>query len=319
MTGFSADWLTLREPFDEAARALAWPALGRHVDALRPHATSGLPLPLSVLDLACGTGANLRALAPRLGGAQTWRLVDHDPALLAALPHAMARWAREHGYRIDTGQGQGAGLRIEGAGFSAKLVTVCVDLASGLDSIALGQPDLITASALLDLVSAGWLDKLINQASGAGTAVLCALTVDGRTEWQPPDAADATVHRLFAQNQRRDKGLGPALGPAAGSHADRCLAAAHYAVVQARSDWMIDAAGDQPHAPAMLAAMIEGMADAAIAQQPDAFDDVRAWQARRMASIGHTHLRVGHVDLMALPARRPGPDPTIGRRPSETP
>ncbi len=319
MTGFSAGWLALREPFDEAARALAWPALDRHVEGLRQPAASGLSPPLSVLDLACGTGANVRALAPRLGGAQSWRTVDHDPALLAALPHAMARWAHDQGYRIDIGQVDGAGLRIEGPGFSAELVTVCADLASGLGSIALGQPELITASALLDLVSARWLDKLINQACGVGAAVLCALTVDGRTEWEPPDADDAAVHRLFALHQRRDKGFGPALGPAAGLYAGRCLAAAHYAVVQARSDWVIDVAGDPAHAPAMLAALIEGMADAAVAQQPDAFDDVRNWQARRMALIGRTRLRVGHVDLIALPAQRPGPDPTIGRRPSETP
>jgi len=319
MSGFSVDWLVLREPFDAAARAVAWPTLGRQLDAIRRPATSGTPAPLSVLDLACGTGANLRVLAPRLGGAQTWQLVDHDPALLAALPHAMAGWAHDHGYRLETRHRNGAGLRAEGPGFSAELVTVCADIGNGLASIADGQPQLVTASALLDLVSVRWLQNLVHHACGAGAAVLCALTVDGRTEWGPPDAADAAVHRLFALHQRRDKGFGPALGPSAGSRAGRCLAAAHYTVLQTNSDWVIDAAGGQPQATAMLAAMIEGMAAAAIAQQPDALDTVRAWQARRMALIGRTLLRVGHLDLMAVPARRPGPDPTPGRHPSETP
>ena len=319
MTGFSANWLALREPFDAAARAMAWPTLGRQVDAIRPPAASSALAPLRVLDLACGTGANLRALAPRLGGAQTWQLVDHDPALLAALAQAMARWAHDLGYRLDTGHRDGAGLRVVGCGFSAELVTVCADLGGGLATIATERPQLVTASALLDLVSAPWLAKLIHDASDAGAAVLCALTVDGRTEWDPPDAADAAVHRLFALHQRRDKGFGPALGPCAGVHAGRCLAAAHYSVVQAPSDWVIDAAGGEPQASVMVAAMLGGMADAAIAQQPDACDTVRAWQARRMALIGHTQLRVGHVDLMAVPAQRPGPDPTTGRSPSQTP
>lgn len=319
MTGFSSDWLAMREPFDTAARAIAWPTLGRHVDAMRATATSDAPAPLRVLDLACGTGANLRALAPRLGGAQIWQLVDHDPALLAALPHAMARWAHDLGYRLDAGQPDGAGLRAEGPGFSALLVTRCADISSGLAGIASDAPQLVTTSALLDLVSARWLDDLIHHASAAGAAVLCALTVDGRTEWSPPDAADAAVHRLFALHQRRDKGFGPALGPLAAAHTGRALAAAHYTVVQAASDWVIDATGDLPQALAIVAAMIEGMAGAAIAHQPDARDMVRAWQTRRVALMGRTRLCVGHVDLMAVPAPRPGPGPTTGPSPSETP
>jgi SAM-dependent methyltransferase len=320
MTGFSADWLALREPFDAAARAVAWPTLGPQIDAIRPPPTTGAPpAPLRVLDLACGTGANLRALAPRLGGAQVWQLVDHDPALLAALPQAMTRWADQRGYRLDIGHRDGTRLCAEGPGFRAELVTVCADLGRGLAGIAIGQPQLVTASALLDLVSAHWLENLIHDACDVGAAVLCALTVDGRTEWDPPDTADVAVHRLFALHQRRDKGFGPALGPSAGAHAGQCLAAAHYTVVQADSDWVIDAAGGQPHTPAMLAAMVDGMADAAIAQRPEAFGPVRAWQARRVALLGRTRLRVGHQDLMAVPTRLPGPDPTTGRSPSETP
>ena len=319
MTGFNADWLALREPFDAAARAMAWPTFGPRVDAIRPLETWHTPTPLRVLDLACGSGANLRALAPRLGGAQLWQMVDHDPALLAVLPHAMASWAQVHGYRIDTGHDDGAGLRIEGSGFSAELVTVRADLGRGLDAISIGQPHLVTASALLDLVSARWIDNLVRHACGAGAALLCSLTVDGRTGWDPPDAADAAVHRLFAQHQRRDKGFGPALGPSASACAARCLAAAKYSVAQAQSDWVIDATGSQPEATALVAAMIEGMASAAIAQQPQATDMVRAWQARRLALIGRTQLRVGHVDLMALPVQRPDPDPTTGRRPWQTP
>ena len=319
MTGFNADWLALREPFDAAARALAWPTLSPLVAALRRHTTADAAAPLRVLDLACGSGTNLRALAPRLGGQQSWRLVDHDPALLAALPQAMASWAQQQGYRFDSGDAAGASMRIAGPGFAVDLHTQCADLGSGLDTVAIDQHDLITASALLDLASARWIDTLVHHASGAGAAVFCALTVAGRIEWDPPDAADAQVHRLFALHQQRDKGFGPALGPAAGAFAIGGLAATHYAVLQANSDWVIDAAGGAPNAQSMLIALLQGMADAAIAQQPDAGDLMHAWQGRRMAMMGRTQLRVGHVDFMAMPALRPGPDPTTGRRASQSP
>ena len=87
MTGFSADWLGLREPADTAARP---PDL---VDWIAP----SLPRDRSVhvLDLATGTGSNLRYLAPRLGGLQQWVLADHDPALLGAMPERLAAWRQE--------------------------------------------------------------------------------------------------------------------------------------------------------------------------------------------------------------------------------
>src|SRR5215204_2554905 len=80
MAGFSAEWLALREPVDHAARSID---LTRTVlDALPRDA------PQRILDLAAGTGSNLRYLRragserPRPPNAE-WLLVDRDPALLA--------------------------------------------------------------------------------------------------------------------------------------------------------------------------------------------------------------------------------------------
>ncbi|WP_382325041.1 hypothetical protein ACFJI0_11525 [Hydrogenophaga sp. UC242_53] len=77
---FSADWLQQREPFDTAARDEA----ARHLQlAARFHAMAPpAGTPWRVIDLGCGTGANQRWLAPRLGGPQQWLVVDHDAALL---------------------------------------------------------------------------------------------------------------------------------------------------------------------------------------------------------------------------------------------
>ena len=85
--GFSADWLQRREPFDAAARAATAPRLKlqQRLVAWRPSGNA----PLRVIDLACGTGANLRWLAPQLGGRQQWLVVDHDAALLRRWPAAL--------------------------------------------------------------------------------------------------------------------------------------------------------------------------------------------------------------------------------------
>lgn len=290
MSGFSADWLALREPFDAAARAQA--------DAVAATAAAWLgPAPRHIVDLACGTGANLRALAPRLGRAQHWRLVDHDDALLAALPGALADWGRRCGHRVSTTEG--GTLAIAGAGFDATVTCQHLDLAHQLPALALPPGALLTASALLDLVSARWLDQLVALAAGARASLLFTLSVDGRVAWDPADPADDLVHAAFSAHQRRDKGFGPALGGTAVAEALARLSAAGWLTHTARSDWRIDGA----QSPAMLQSLIDGSTAAAIEQAPAERDEVLAWQARRSARRAATRLLIGHLDLAARSLR----------------
>ncbi|RZL90277.1 MAG: class I SAM-dependent methyltransferase [Variovorax sp.] len=294
MTAFSADWLALREPFDHAARSEAAPALDLRAVALRLRGSASV---LGVIDLACGTGANLRALAPRLGGSQRWLMVDHDPALLSTLPDALGAWARSHGFILHADAER---LRIEGQGWDAELRPLRIDLALAMDAVPFAEAQLVTASALLDLVSASWLDTLLRHASARNAAMLFALTVDGRTAWEPGMAGDAEVHALFTEHQCRDKGFGAALGAEAVAFAAQRLSAAGYRVTQARSDWCIDASAG-PDAVAMANAMIEGMAAAALEQDPTAGVLVSEWRARRLAAMDRSRLRVGHLDVLAMP------------------
>ena len=288
MSGFSADWLSLREPFDAAARAEA--------EAVATIAAGWLgPAPRRIVDLACGTGANLRALAPRLGRGQHWQLVDHDAALLAALPEALRRWAAGRRYAVMSSAG--GTLAIDGPGFDATVTCQALDLARELPALPLPPGALVTASALLDLVSAPWLDGLIAWATPAHAALLFSLNVDGRVAWQPADAADDAVQAAFAAHQRRDKGFGPALGPTAVAEASARLQAAGWRVESARSDWRIDGA----QSPAMLQALIDGTAAAALEQAPAMCDAIAAWQQRRTACRPATRLMLGHVDLAARP------------------
>jgi hypothetical protein len=296
MSGFSADWLHLREPFDLAARETAAVALGLPA-RLAPWRAQAPDEALAVIDLACGHGANLRALAPSLGGAQHWRLVDHDPALLAAVPEALAAWAHRNKYRFMLESGAEQAPAIDGPGFRAEVVCQRVDLARDLASLDFGEAPLITASALLDLVSTPWLQTLIDKASAAGAAMVFGLTVDGSTTWTPADPGDELVRGHFDQHQRRDKGFGPALGSQAAAIALQQLAAGGYETLQTQTDWVIDGA----LAPQMQRSIVEGMAAAALEQNPAAQDAVRSWKSRRCAAIRNSRLRVGHVDIAATP------------------
>ncbi len=179
MTGFSEQWLALREPADTRARdenlAARLAQVTRHRSRLR------------VLDLGCGTGANFRYLSRHLGGDQEWLLVDNDASLFEQI-----------------------------RGDSHYSVTALnLDLASGLNDLEFGPDVLVTASALLDLVSEKWLEQLVDHCRRGSCAALFALTYDGSISFSPEDEDDERVRRFVNRHQLRDKGFGPALGPAA--------------------------------------------------------------------------------------------------------
>src|SRR5207342_3212769 len=159
MSGFSAEWLKLREPYDLLARNAA--VLDTVFNLL-----AGKPS-VALVDLACGTGSTFRALSPRISARQTWRLVDHDLGLLARVPPS--------------------------APPSINVSAVPIDLKRDLEAAFDSAADLITTSALLDLVSSDWLNRLALEAAARRWPVYAALSYDGRAELAPADPTDRRI------------------------------------------------------------------------------------------------------------------------------
>ena len=286
MSSFSAEWLASREPADAAARSATI------TDAIVARfARRSLA---RVLDLGAGTGANARYLAPHLPARQAWLLVDYDEALLSAVPDRLRAWAARAGWTAHV-DGPRA-VTVAGAGREHLFETRAANLASLDDPRLFEARDLVTASALLDLVSDAWLGSLVARCREASADVLFALSYDGRLHCTPEDSGDAEIRRLVNAHQRRDKGFGPALGPNAASRAADALAAAGYTVHAGQSDWVLT-----PDTAALQAALIEGWARAAAECAPGDADAIRRWEARRLihAARGVSTLVVGHVDLAA--------------------
>ncbi|MBH04318.1 MAG: SAM-dependent methyltransferase [Xanthomonadales bacterium] len=265
---FDSTWLALREPVDHASRAHGLSRLA--AGALAARATP------EVVDLGTGSGSNLRYLSAYLPGKTRWRLIDHDAALLA-------RVAAHAGHAL-----------------SPHVTTETRDLACELGP-AIDGADLITASALLDLVSDAWLDTLCRGAAAQRSAVLFALSVDGRIRLTGRmDADDQALLSALALDQRRDKGLGTALGTAAPAHLINHLAARGYGVTAMPAIWYLDARRSD-----LAGALLDGWAAAAGAACPAEAHRFDAWAARRTADItaGRSGLEVGHIDVLGLPGR----------------
>jgi hypothetical protein len=265
MSGFSAEWLALREPYDRRARN------AQVLDAVA--AAFAAEPAVAVVDLACGAGASLRAIGPRLPPQQSWRLVDNDLGLLARTA-ALAQPPRR--------------------AVQARAVDLARDLELALD----GPLDLVTCSALLDLVSAPWLERLVVEAAARALPVYAALSYDGRATLTPSDPFDAEMVAAVNRHQRRDKGFGPALGPQAAALAVARFEGVGYGVVQGRSDWMFG-----PRDGAIQDAILAGWATAARELGDVPLDRIAAWftQRREHVADGRARLKVGHIDLFATP------------------
>jgi hypothetical protein len=265
MSGFQADWLALREPYDRKARN------AEVADAMA--AAFAGEAAVSVVDLACGTGSTLRAISSHLPARQNWRLVDNDLGLLLR-----------------------AGAADPPAG--VRVTTTPVDLARDLEAALDGPLDLVTTSALLDLVSEDWLKRFVVETAARNLPVYATLTFDGRATLEPSDPLDAAVVAGVNRHQRTDKGFGPALGPTAAAGATAGFAQAGYTVVQGPSDWTFE-----PRDGGIQLEILAGWASAAREIGDVSLADGVSWLTRRreLVAAGRSRVRVGHVDFFAAP------------------
>ncbi|MET7936221.1 SAM-dependent methyltransferase [Streptomyces sp. NPDC005322] len=266
---YTPDWLELREGADASARA------AELLEPLRARLTDP---PLVVHDLGCGTGSMGRWLAPRLGhGPQLWILHDRDPDLLDRAAVRTPRTCPD-GSRITVATARG-------------------DLAR-LTADTLADASLVTASALLDVLTRDEVDGIAAACAGAGCPALLALSVAGRVELTPGDPLDAEIADAFNAHQRR----GGLLGPDAIAVASEVFAR-HGATVRTQaSPWQLGSEDS-----ALTAEWLRGWVGAAVEHRPDLAPRAEAYLRRRLAECAAGALRVvvHHTDLLALPAPVP--------------
>lgn len=278
MSGFDPAWLDLREGADHRSRntnVLA--ACVAHFEGREA---------LRVVDLGCGSGSNLRALAPHLPARQSWRLVDHDPVLLDAARDGLRAWAEAADDRPEGGLLLGhGGKRIDVDFFAA-------DISREIDGALAGSVDLVTAAALFDLVSQDWMERLGDALAARSIPLLAVLTYNGVENWRPRSARDAMMRAAFHVHQARDKGFGPAAGPEAAATLSRLLTARSYRIVEGASDWRLKHDDED-----LVHALVEGVAAACAETGLVDAKAVSSWRAARLRAC----VDIGHTDVFATP------------------
>ncbi|TVP78744.1 MAG: glycosyltransferase family 1 protein [Gemmatimonadales bacterium] len=280
---FEPAWLRLREPVDHRSRSTGLEDL--LMERARREGWD------TAVDLGGGTGSNVRHLSRRLQGAgipiPRWTVVDHDPRLLAALPP-----------QVGAVRGSLAEQGLQVAAGSA----------------------LVTASALLDLVTGEWIEALADSLETTTRAVLLTLSWDGSARWReadppadprpgpdgdrhPPLRSDPRMEALMAavhRHQEGDKGMGPALGPRAPRVAEEVFRRRGWEVHRAHAPWQLDAAD-----LALALELVRGWLEAAAEVDPGTSEAARSLLEDRLHLLarGQLVLEVGHLDLLALPPR----------------
>lgn len=247
--------------------------------------------PISVVDLGCGTGSTLRSCALDLAASrQRWRLVDSDPVLLAAARERLSSWA-------ESSEHHGDELRLVKGGKSIEVLFAPERLSAGLECVSIGPVDLVTASALFDLVSPEWIDSWVATLAERSLPLYAALTYDGREEWSPGHPHDAVVHRAFLAHQRHDKGFGPAAGPDAAHLLARALQCRGYHLEIADSTWQLGSGDGE-----LIEQLAAGIADAAgaVRSATAPADDWRRFR-RDVAASADSRVMIGHRDVWAHP------------------
>ena len=266
----SGDWLALREPEDAGARSLELALAAAELF------TDG---PMVVHDLGSGTGSMMRWLAPVLPGPQTWFLHDWS-AQLTERAIEQARPSDRHNAEISVFSRTG------------NLVDLSPEDLTGAS--------LVTASALLDVLTSPEIHTIVGACVAAHTPALFSLSVTGGVQLDPPDERDTAFENAFNAHQLRQANGRRQLGRHGAPIASGLFAEAGWQVRQATTLWRLD----HRH-PGLLSEWFSGWVDAAVQQMPQLRDEADRYRQDRLAQIerGELSALVDHVDVLAWPTR----------------
>ena len=240
---------------------------------------------MCILDLGCGTGSNLRALADHLPDDQQWTLIDHDIELLHAAKAAIARWAD------CTSSADLTPLELQRHGKHLSVHFLSEDLALNIEQVLTHPSHLVTAAAFFDLVSPDWLVRFC---AHLNCPFYTVLTYNGQEQWQPACENDVALLAAFHHHQQHDKGFGVAAGPDATDMLVEQLERRRVVTQTASTPWVMR----QPDDQALIEALARGSAQAVRETGQVQERQIQAWLHR---SLNATECLIGHWDLWARP------------------
>lgn len=292
MNSFTSEWLALREPVDHRSRN---PKLMASVKTHLQHIESLRPGAVHIVDLGCGSGSNLRALAPVFNEVQEWTLVDSDPKLLNAAHAALLKWSDDsiivkNDPQTSAHQSPEPQLILKKHNKKIIVNFQRADLSKEAHLPIMSKADLVTAAAFFDLTSDSWLLKF---SMALSKPLYATLSYNGAETWDPQGASDQAVLQAFHFHQRTDKGFGDASGPNAANVLINLLKDRHFLVEVEDSPWVMNEL-DRP----LIDQLAFGIANAVKETGLLPIETIEHWLRSKDTASQCT---VGHTDFFAYP------------------
>lgn len=272
MTAADPTWLDLRAPYDDAARQDSIHLVDRVATVVQTKLEHPAQSVIAV-DIGAGTGNSARWFDQHLG---------------ARLPDTILRWVL-----IDTDQRalELAKSILPGAKTVVGSITQLSQIVTELrDEPGYGGPLVITASAVLDVLTRQDIEAIVTTIVQHSACGLFLLSINGDWRITPADPADEFITDTFGEHQQRHAKLG-----AAGATA--LMAAARQAGLAVRSHvtaWRMAAPQDEQ----MLVRFLRERVAAVIEQRPQQTALATAWLQRRMAQVAEgLSIKVDHLDV----------------------
>jgi hypothetical protein len=190
-------------------------------------------------------------------------------------------------------------LALAAASVPGQVSTVVGDI-TRLRAADLAGTSLVTASALLDVLTAGEVTDIAAACVEAGCPALLTLTVAGRVDLVPGDPLDSRIEAAFNDHQQRTVAGRTLLGPAATEATAAAFEQRGATVFRRPSPWRLG-----PGQAGLIAEWLRGWVGAAVEQRPELAAPAADYLRRRLAAVDVLRVVVQHTDLLAVPGGWP--------------
>ena len=282
---FYNSWLAQREPFDFLARS----------NLLVNEIKKDSKIINNLVDLGTGTGSFLRWYICQKLTFHTGTLIDYDRRLLNSIGLSFRKFFKDTDFVIKK-------LNADKYLFSGHLYQESSKILLNRKNIfnfntKFNQYDLISLSALADLLSKKYIKKLLSNIS-SGKYLYFSLCFNGKIKWLPTNEFDKYITRQFNNHQIQDKGFGVALGSNSIKYIELVAKQEDYSIFKKDSSWKIDTLTNESQLfqQKYLNIILNALKKDEITDKKV----LQSWFSKRIGLIKNkrSNLNVGHNDIL---------------------
>ena len=284
---FNLSWITQRENYDNNSRSsLLNNFLIKNKDRIN-----------NIIDLGCGTGSFLRWCFKNKIAINKIIMIDHNKKLLNQAPIIFSKYFREKKFLFNKISRRKFEVENTLKTKNIEIILKEDDISSALQQI--NQYNLISLSAVADLLSKTFIRKLLNKVS-SNKLIYFSICFNGIIKWNPINKFDKYIINNFNRHQKQDKGTGLALGSECAKYIKSYSQKKGYKCLKKDSSWLVKSnkQPDQLFQHQYIKTIIKALKEDDITDK----NILKEWHAERTKKIESkkSNLVVKHDDILII-------------------